>query len=325
VTPSEPLRRLRALAAVAARELRVRLGQPRRAPIETVCSGHPAPAGPAAFDAERAWALLTRQCEIGPRIPGSAGHRRTLAWMLDQLRAVAAEVALQRWRQRIFRGPGAGTRPEMSNLLARIPGREPGQPLMLAAHWDTRPVADQDPDPARRGEPVPGANDGASGVAVVLEAARAIAAAGPPRDVIVCLFDGEDLGDHYYGSRLYARWVQRREAARWRPARAVVADMVGKRALRCASETHSRTRAPALWAELMRCAAELGLTDHFGGPESAINDDHVSLLRIGIPAVLLIDYTYPQWHTTADTAEQCDAGSLAVVGRTLVHLAMNRE
>lgn len=319
------MRRLRRRALQAARELRVRLGQPARAPIQTVFSGQPRVDGPVHFQAERAWSLLARQCDFGPRIPGSDGHRRTLAWMRDQLSALAPEVAEQRWRQRIFRGPGAGTRPELANLLARIPGREPGAPLMLAAHWDTRPVADQDPDPARRGDPVPGANDGASGVAVVLEAARAIAAAGPPHDVIVCLFDGEDLGDYYYGSRLFARWVRRREAAPWRPGRAVVADMVGRRGLRCVTELHSRNGAPELWARLMAAAGELGLAAHFGGRETAINDDHVSLLRIGIPAALLIDYDYPQWHTTADTLEHCDAASLEAVGRVLVRLAMSGE
>jgi len=322
VNPPESLRRLRERAALAGHALRLRLGRPARVPIVTVSAEPTAPTGPGEFDADRAWTLLARQCGFGPRIPGSEGHRRTGAWLLEELTAIAGEVAVQRWRQRIFRGPGRGSRPEMTNLLARIPGRGRGAPFMLAAHWDTRPVADRDPDPARRGDPVPGANDGASGVAVVLEAARAIAVQRPPRDVLVCLFDGEDLGDYYYGSRLLARSLRRPEADRWRPYAAVVADMVGKRGLRCLTEMHSRTGAAELWSRVMGCADELGLADRFRGPEMEISDDHLSLLRTGIPAVLLIDWIYPQWHTTEDTMEQCDPASLDAVGRVLVRLAM---
>lgn len=301
----------------------MRAGQPWRAPILPVERARSeAAGGPPGFEPGRAWAHLERQCGLGPRIPGTAPHATTLDWLIEQLSAAADEVALQRWRQRVFRGPGAGTRPAMANVLARVEGREPGPPsLMLCTHWDTRPVADQDPDPSRRGEPVPGANDGASGVAVLLEACRALAAHRPRRAVLIALFDGEDLGEYYYGSRLFARWIGRPEAARWRPEAAVVADMVGKRGLRCATEVHSVRRAPALWERVGETARRLGLSGHFGGPEMAINDDHVSLQRAGIPAVLLIDYAYPEWHTTLDTPDRCDPASLGVVGRVLVDLA----
>jgi len=317
------MRRLRGALSRAARELRVRAGQPPRAPIVSVPGAvRGADRGSARFDAERAWRLLEAQCAFGPRIPGSPGHARARAWLVERLAEHADEVAVQGWTQRIYRGPGAGSAP-MSNLLARIEGRERGAAaeLLLGAHWDTRPVADQDPDPARRTEPVPGANDGASGVAVLLEVARALAAERPRRTVLIALFDGEDLGEYYYGSRLFARWIRRREARRWRPERAVVVDMVGKRGLSCAAELHSRRAAPELWRELMAAARAAGEAHHFQGPELAINDDHVSLNRVGIPSVLLIDYAFPQWHTTHDTVEHCAAESLSAVGRVLLQLA----
>lgn len=279
------------------------------------------PAGDGGFDGARAFGLLRAQCELGPRAPGMDGHARALGWMIEQLAPVADGIVLQRWRQKIGRGPGAGRTFEMTNVLALVRGTEAdgGAPdVMLSAHWDTRPVADHDPDPARRTLPVPGANDGASGVAVVLEAARALRAQRPPRSVVLALWDGEDLGEHYYGSRAYAAACAR-GAVPWKPRRGIVLDMVGKRGLRCATELNSARLAPALWAQVHACADGLGLGAHFRGRRSAINDDHVPLNRAGIPTVLLIDYDYPPWHTTADTVDQCDAASLQVVGDVALH------
>lgn len=189
--------------------------------------------------------------------------------------------------------------------------------LMLCAHWDTRPVADRDPDPGRRAEPVPGANDGASGVAVLLELARVLAARRPAQSVVFAFFDGEDLGEHFYGSRAFARVCHRREARAWCPRRAIVVDMVGRRGIRLATEAHSVRQAPELWDEVHRVAETLDVGGYFHGPERAIGDDHRILNQAGIPAILLIDPADPTWHTTGDTIEECDAASLAVVGRVL--------
>jgi glutaminyl-peptide cyclotransferase len=278
------------------------------------------PEGDGGFDAERAFGLLRAQCEMGPRAPGTEGHRRTRTWLVEQLAPCVDGLVLQRWRQKVGRGPGAGQTFEMTNLLAIIHGAAgaDGAPdVMLSAHWDTRPVADRDPDPARRTLPVPGANDGASGVAVILEAARALRARRPPRAVALALWDGEDLGEYYYGSRAYASACARGTVP-WRPRRGILLDMVGKRDLRCTTELHSIRQAPALWEQVHACADGLGLGAHFGGPPRAITDDHVFLSRAGIPTVLLIDYAYPQWHTTADTTDQCDARSLGVAGQVVL-------
>jgi Zn-dependent M28 family amino/carboxypeptidase len=185
-------------------------------------------------------------------------------------------------------------------------------------------VADQDPDPARRALPVPGANDGASGVAVVLEAARALRRRRPPRTVALALWDGEDLGEYYYGSRAYAAACARGTVP-WKPRRGVVLDMVGKRGLRCSTELNSVALAPALWEQVHAGADALGLGAHFRGRRLSINDDHVFLNRAGIPTVLLIDYDYPQWHTTADTVDQCDARALQVAGDVVLHLIHTAE
>jgi glutaminyl-peptide cyclotransferase len=311
----------------AARE--VRRGWDRgRIHHETLAAGSgDAPAEDGAFDGARAFGLLRAQCEMGPRAPGTEGHARTRDWLVEQLRTHVDALVLQRWNQKVSSGPGAGGTFAMTNLLARIdaPGGTSAEPdLMLSAHWDTRPVADQDPDPARRALPVPGANDGASGVAVLLEAARALRARRPARPVVLALWDGEDLGEYYYGSRAYAA-AFRRGAVAWRPRRGILLDMVGKRGLRCCTEGNSLRLAPELWRRLHACADEMGLGAHFGGRAFTITDDHVFLSGAGIPTVLLIDYEYPRWHTTADTVEQCDAGSLQVVGDVVLRFVRSGD
>jgi hypothetical protein len=301
------------------------------APVQLVAAtGHsPSPHGTPAFDGARAYALLLEQCAMGPRIPGTPGHDACRALLLRELGQCADVVAVQPWTQRIYLGPGAGRALPMTNVFGLVRGGadidappERVQPaLMLCAHWDTRPVADQDPDPARRREPVPGANDGASGVAVLLEAARALRAERPEASVLLAFWDGEDLGEYYYGSRLYARNCRRPELAPWVPRRAVLLDMVGKCGLRFTTEGNSIRCAPELWAQVNAVAAGLGLQAYMGGPAGAINDDHVFLNRAGIPAVLLIDYAYPQWHTTADTPDRCCPRSLQVAGDIVLALA----
>lgn len=274
------------------------------------------------FDGERAFALLREQCAQGPRVPDTPGHAATRDLVIRELSAWCDTVALQRWRQPIRRGPGAGTAPDLTNIFALVRGREDRElplervraELMLCAHWDTRPVADNDPDPARRTEPVPGASDGASGAAVLLEAARALHAEPPAASVLLAFWDGEDLGEYYYGSRLYARQSRHAANARWRPRRAVLLDMIGGRGLRCTTEGNSLRSAPGLWSEVHAAAGRLGVEHHFLGPRWTIMDDHVFLNRAGIPSIVLIDYSYPHWHTAADTVDKCAPESLQAVG-----------
>lgn len=313
------------------RSARIRFSQPA-APIEEL----PARAGRSPdggtsgrFDGERAFAFLREQCAHGPRIPETPGHAATRDLLIRELSAWCDAVAVQRWRQPIRRGPGAGTAPALTNIFALVRGRvDQGTPrerirpeLMLCAHWDTRPVADHDPDPLRRTEPVPGASDGASGAAVLLEAARALHAEPPAASVLLAFWDGEDLGEYYYGSRLYASVIRRRAHARWRPRRAVLLDMIGGRGLCCTTEGNSLRAAPELWNEVHAAARRMGTGHHFHGPKWTITDDHVFLNQAGIPSIVLIDYSYPYWHTTADTVEKCDAESLQVVGDVVVAVA----
>jgi hypothetical protein len=267
------------------------------------------------FDAAKAFSQLKKQCSFGPRNPGSAGYKQCLSWMEAELKAAGAEVYLQRFEGIDGR---TGVKLKLTNVAARI-GKEGAAPLMLCAHWDTRPVADREKDPARQKQPIPGANDGASGVAVLLEIARIARNNPPPRPVILVFFDGEDLGregqnDEYaQGSRYWAK-----HPLPERPAEAILLDMVGDRDLQFTIELFSEAGAKSLRRAVWEVAASLGVEEFVDETGPAIEDDHVPLLRAGIPAIDIIDFDYPYWHTLDDTPDKCSAESLGAVGRVLV-------
>lgn len=320
---------------VTIRTARIRFRQPRAAIVPTPdLKPHVAsPIRVSAFDAERAFDLLRLQCECGPRVPGTSTHDDAFRLIGGELAKWVDQIAVQSWMQRVERGAGAGRSFPMRNLFGLIRGTcDEGIPIdriqpevMLCAHWDTRPIAEHDPDPSRRSDPIPGANDGASGVAVLLEVARALHIRPPAISVLLAFWDGEDLGEYYYGSRVYTKVCDEPAHARWRPRRAILLDMVGGAGLRCTSELHSMEYAKPLWENVHRVARAMGLEGHFGGPPRRINDDHVFLNRAGIPAIVLIDYSYPFWHSTADDVDKCSAESLGVVGSVLLRYLETAE
>lgn len=274
-----------------------------------------AAANPPKFDAQRAFAYLEKQCEFGPRPPGTAAHRKTQAYLFAELQKYADTAVLQPHQ---FQTDAATL--HLNNILAEF-GKIGGETLLLAAHWDTRPMADRDAVPENRNKPILGANDGASGVAVLLEIARILKQHPPPRRVLIVLFDGEDYGgttdEMFIGSRFFANSMTTRLYQRWKPDYGILLDMVGDKDLQLPIERFSwnanRQFVEALWHR----ARELGLAvfQHRVGP--AIMDDHVPLIQAGIPMVDIIDFTYPHWHTLEDTVDKCSPKSLEIVG-TLV-------
>ncbi|HHE46672.1 MAG TPA: M28 family peptidase, partial [Bacteroidetes bacterium] len=151
-------------------------------------------AQPPAFDQDQAFAYLEKQCSFGPRNPGSDGAKECLKWFETTLRKFGAEVYLQR-----FEAEEAltGVNRRLTNVIGYFPGGS-SSTLMLCAHWDTRAYADRDPDPEKRKTPIAGANDGASGVAALLEIARIASEHKPPRNLLIALWDGEDMGRASY-------------------------------------------------------------------------------------------------------------------------------
>ncbi len=280
------------------------------------CSGHDASAARklrVPFDAARAFALLERQVAFGPRVPGTAAHDSCAAYLLEQLRAVGDSV----WTQS-FTGQIAGTECIMTNLLA---AQRPAAPtrVMLLAHWDTRPWADEDPDRAQRRTPVIGANDGASGVAAILEMARVLKAAAPSIGVDIALVDGEDLGSasapqlYSQGARALVQSPEFR-----RPALAILFDMVGDAQLTLLREGRSWEAAPRqmrdLWA-IGRAQYPAVWLDQTG---PSLIDDHVPFIEAGIPAMDIIDFAYPYWHTIQDTPDKCSPASLEAAARPVL-------
>ena len=281
----------------------------------------------AAFDGERAFALLRAQCDFGPRPMGTPAHEETAEWLQKQLADVSDEVETQTWNETVRRGPGAGKTFKFTNVFGIIRGtKDEGKDaekivpdLMLSAHWDTRPVADMDETKANRGKPILGANDGASGVAALLEIARVLKAQRPEKTIVFAFWDGEDLGEFFYGSKYFARHSREAKWKRFRPKQGILLDMIGDRNLRVTRDLTSVEFAPSLWEDFHRAAAEQGKSEHFNGREIAVQDDHVPLNQAGIPTIDLIDFDYPYWHTVEDTVDKCSAASLQIIGDCVLH------
>jgi glutaminyl-peptide cyclotransferase len=253
------------------------------------------------FDGERALADVQTQLSIGPRPAGSGGRDETGDWIEGQLAAFGWTVTRDE-----FSKYGLTYR----NIVARS-GPSGDAPILLGAHYDTRPLADR--DVLSPGEPVPGANDGASGVAVLLELARVLPKEAPGREIWIVFFDGEDGGGMdgrpwIVGSTAFA------ETLEVSPLAVVIVDMVGDTDLQLPMEANSD---PALAAEIWDVAKDLGSPAFQDDVRHRMTDDHLPFVGRGIPAVDIIDFDYPYWHTTQDTIDKVSAQSLEQVGRVL--------
>ncbi len=264
------------------------------------------------FDQERAFGYLHEQVAFGPRVPGTEAHEKARGWIVNLLAGYTSHVTVQP-----FTGIIDGRETVMKNILCSFYPENTTR-VLLCAHWDSRIYADRDPDPANAAKPVPGANDGASGVAVLLEAAASIAAREPPVGVDIVLFDGEDDGTNgqnetwLLGSRFFAETMP----PGYRPQYAILLDMIGDRDLSLSRDVNSESAAPALWNRIENACAEQGIRIE---PQAiSLLDDHIPLIQRGIPAVDLIDFEYPYWHTASDTPDKCSAESLGRIGRLVL-------
>jgi glutaminyl-peptide cyclotransferase len=259
--------------------------------------------GETRFDGERAYQLVVVQTEFGYRPTGSEAGWATGDWIIEQLTLADWQVETQE-----FSYMGVRCR----NILGVMPANAGKPVILLGAHYDTRRRADS--DPLHPSEPVMGANDGASGTAVLLELAQVLEFGKIPYQVWLAFFDAEDNGrldgwDWIVGSSYLASQLA------VRPEFVIIVDMVGDADQQIYYEQNSD---PALMEALWQTAADLGYGDTII-PEyrHAMLDDHTPFLRLGIRAVDMIDFDYPYWHTTADTADKVSADSLERVGRTL--------
>jgi len=275
------------------------------------CVGESRPRTP--FDGAAALGYVKQQLAFGPRIPGSEGHRRTGDWLVTKLRAAADSVSEQRWTHVTVKGDTLPLR----NIIARF---RPGDPqrVLYITHWDTRPVSDQAADPAQRTLPMPGANDGGSGTALLLALAEALKAKPPSVGVDLLFVDGEDYGsfdnrkDVLLGSQYFAAHPP---DSAYHPLFGVLWDMIGQHDARFSQEGFSVQRAPEVVSLVWKQAADLGYQRTFLPTVGiAITDDHIPLLETGMHVIDVIDYDYPEHHTPADTLGRVSQRSLQISG-----------
>ncbi len=285
--------------------------------LAVACRGSSQAAPP--FDGPQALRWVEYQVAAGPRIPGTAPHRAVGDWLLAQLRQRADSVEVQSFTH----VTASGDTLPLRNFIARFRPGERDRVLFLA-HWDSKPHADQDPDPAKRTLPVPGADDGASGVAVLLGVADQLKRTPPALGVDLLFVDGEDYGtfegdapDNLLGSRYFAAHLP----TGYRPLYAVLLDMVGDKDQAFPQEGYSLERAPEVVQRVWQTAEDIGLGHVFKPVQGiALTDDHIPLLGAGIHTADVIDFDYTYWHTTADTPDKLSATSLANVGKVVLAL-----
>ena len=270
--------------------------------ITTSCTTNTLENNTKSFDPSRALKDVAYQLSLGPRILGSKAHQKTIDYIIDELSASGWEVILQD----LTTTSGI----MIQNIVAK---KGQGQPwIVLGAHYDSRFYADRDPDPQNHFKPVPGANDGASGVAILLEIGR-ILPENSGKQIWLVFFDAEDNGniDNYdwiMGSKAFVSNLSEY------PDSAIIIDMVGDRDLTLFIEQNSDKK---LAAEIWDTASSLGKYQFINQTKYSILDDHTSFLEAGVPAIDIIDFNYKYWHTTADTFDKISEESLSAVGETL--------
>ena len=243
------------------------------------------------FSANNAFEYLKAQCEFGPRNPGSEGHRKVLNYYLKTLTPLADTVMTQSFIEKM---PRTGEKVNMNNVIARF-NVEAKKQIMISAHWDTRPWGDRGKGMMERNQAILGANDGASGVAVLLELANILNKEKPPFGVNLVLFDAEDYGTsgdnwtYCKGSQYFAKNIPIPY-----PAYAINLDMIADKEPEFYIERFSYEQNPTLVMELWEKAESLGLKSFKKRAKDMIFDDHVPLYEIaGIPAIDIIDFDYP--------------------------------
>lgn len=280
-----------------------------------------------AFDQNNAFSALRKQVEIGPRYPNTPGHKAAAEYIVSQLKPYADGVSVQEFSKEI----GSKTL-NLKNIVAYF-NPNAKKWVLLCAHWDSRPTADMEIDPFKRKQPIPGANDGASGVAVLIELARMFAKQKPDVGVYMVFFDGEDYGpgenNMYLGAKYFARNLNTCAVIDGKPVKfdyGVLLDMIGDKDLNIYQEQKSLQAAPDVVKKVWSAASELGYKDQFiPEPKYAIDDDHISLIRAGVKCIDIIDFDYGPWHTLDDTVDKCSPKSLKTVGEVIAKVIYSEK
>jgi hypothetical protein len=279
------------------------------------------------FDGKKALGFLQAQTDFGPRDAGSQGHEACLHYLQHQMKEFADTVRLQAFTARGY----DGTELHFTNVVSSF---NPGATtrILLLAHWDSRPRADQDPDPSKRNQAILGANDGASGVAVLMEIARHLRSHPPAIGVDILFDDGEDYGkegdtrNYLLGTRYFSKHLP----PGFNPRFGILLDMVGDRQLELQKEPYSLQYAADVVDLVWSAATDLGVYQFTSAVQRAVLDDHLPLNEVGIKTIDIIDFNYPDtsnrfWHTTNDTPDKCSPESLEAVGKVLTYVIYRKS
>ena len=295
------------------------------------------PVGPA-FQADSAYRYCEQQCQFGPRTMNSDAHEQCGQWIAEKFRSFGLQVTEQKAELKGY----DGTMLRSTNIIASFKP-ELTDRLMLCAHWDSRPWADNDPDEQHWQQPVMAANDGASGVAVMLEVARLLPDSLHLGVDFIC-FDAEDWGVPQWSDApddpdswaLGAQhWAQHLHAEGYKPRYAILLDMVGGQGARFFRELYSKRYAPQVVERVWQAAQVMGFSSYFPRKDGGmITDDHVPVNQVaGIPCIDIIPY-YPDceassfgptWHTVNDDMQHIDPNTLKAVGQTLVQVLFSEQ
>lgn len=284
--------------------------------LVSACREKPRP--PQEFAGQAAFEYIRTQVGFGPRIPGTEAHRGMGKWLDSLLRQRTDSVIVQSWNHVTSTGD---TLP-LTNFIGRFnPAAE--KRLLLLAHWDSRPVSDS-PHSRDSTRPVLGANDGGSGVALLLGVADVLKRSPPAVGVDLLFVDGEDYGDFTKDSAdvlIGSRYYGAHQLVGSQPLYAVLFDLIADKSLQIYQEGNSLVGAPEVVELVWDTAKDLGYSGYFiASPKYTLIDDHLELQKAGIRAIDVVDFDYPAWHTPDDTIDQVSAASLQVVGDVAVAL-----
>lgn len=288
------------------------------------------------FDADSAYSYVDKQVAFGYRVPNTPEHVATAKYLATELERHGAEVTVQEAQLLAY----DGTVLNAFNIIGSF-APEKRNRVLLYAHWDSRPYADHDANPANHRQPIAGANDGASGVGVLLEIARQLGKQATHVGVDIIFFDAEDYGqpDFHTGESAVKDswalgsqyWARRPHKPGYRARFGILLDMVGAKDAQFAREGHSMQYAPWLVEQVWEEANKLGYGNYFVDADGGyILDDHVYVNAAGIPSIDIIQYNpksnsgfYEHWHTVNDTMEGIDKNTLKAVGQTVLTVIYN--
>jgi Zn-dependent M28 family amino/carboxypeptidase len=279
---------------------------------------------PTGFDGSSAYSYAKTQVGFGPRVPGTPAAKKAGDWIIQQMRERADTVIVQSFTHTT----ADGKKLPLRNIIARFRPQATDR-VLYVTHWDSRPISESATDPAEQKLPVPGANDGASGVGMFIALADVLKRQPPLYGVDLLFTDGEDYGqfgppevDVLLGSKYFAAHPP---STNYRPVFGVLWDMIGDKDLRIPYEMNSFQQAPDVVSRVWQTAADMGYGDVFVQESGGlINDDHMPLLNAGMKVIDVIDLTYPAHHTPYDTMDKISARSLATVGDVAAALVTRR-